>query len=157
MGNQRGSVLRLTRQAVRQSSDLTPRQKLALQLALLGRRGNEQLQQIILDTVVDQATAFGITIHSPEVSPQFDLDDLERLFQLIIKYLPQIIELIEKFFLSSIDVSSAMEVLPGGQEVGWSGVAMHRAPPAVGDVHMVGVGAQLTPEALEALRVEVAV
>lgn len=85
----------LLRQAVRQS-DLTAWQKLRLGLVLIFE---PEASALIEDWLIQGPIAeAGIAIDTSGVEPMFDLDKLERLLQILIEYLPQLIAIFEKFF-----------------------------------------------------------
>ena len=94
------------RQAVRQSN-LTPIQKLVFGMALIFTPGaTEFIEDYLIAGPLAEA---GISVDSSGAEPMFDLDQLERLLQILIEYLPQLIAIFEKFFPAAM--ASAMESL----------------------------------------------
>jgi hypothetical protein len=83
------------RQAVRQSN-LAPRQKLAFGLALIFTPGaTEAIEDYLIQGPLAEA---GIAVDVSGSEPMIDFDKLEKLFQLLLEYIPQFIELFERFF-----------------------------------------------------------
>lgn len=100
------------RQAVRRSQDLTPLQKLNFNLAMLFVPGFASVvQSHLIDGPLKDA-GFGFDESGAE--PMFDLDNFERLLQILIEYLPQLIAIFEKFFMSAgMSVSEVLALLSG--------------------------------------------
>lgn len=95
-----GSFRQTLRKAIRKSN-LKAKQKLTLRLSMVF---NPEIREAVEEHLIAVAADAGITVtanvEDPTVDPTFDLDQLERLLQILIEYLPQLIAIFEKFFLS---------------------------------------------------------
>jgi hypothetical protein len=105
----KGSFRSLIRTAIRQSRDVKPLQKLQLRLAMAF---NAEVASAIEDHLVSVAQENGFVILQEEGSePLFDLGNFEALLKLLIEYLPQLIAIFEKFFMSAADVAAMLPAL----------------------------------------------
>lgn len=81
-------------EAIRASPDLSHREKLRLRLLIaVSPRARTAISEACAQQVAE-ATANQITINDTEAAVNWDPDKLERLFQILIEYLPQLISIV---------------------------------------------------------------
>lgn len=98
------STFREAVQEAIQSSDLNRVQKLRLRLAMAMRPA---VKDAVEEHLLDVANEGGVSIAS--VDSQIDLDQFERLLQILIEYLPQLIEIFVGLF-GSMDAPSPASI-----------------------------------------------
>lgn len=86
----------VVKQAIRQSDDLTRIEKLKLRLTMAI---SPAAREAVEDFLIEAAAEEGVQV--ADADAQIDLDQLERLLQILIEYLPAIIEIISELFGSA--------------------------------------------------------
>lgn len=93
------TVARAVRQAIRDSNDIRTIDKLRARVALAFPGVRNAVDDYVCTRAAKDAPALGLTKSSGDMGPAtIDLDNLETLLALIVKYLPAILEIILPLF-----------------------------------------------------------